>query len=322
MPFVLRRTKQQVLKDLPPKIITDIYCDLTPLQRSLYEDFASTPAAASAASALRTAAATGGDDGSSGGGGAVTHVFQALAYLRKLCSHPLLVLDWNVDEHREAASAQLGARSLADAQSALSRAEAAPKLLALRDLLVQCGLVADPTGSDNAGAGGSSSGGSGGIGGAAAAAVVDDGGLGLDDGGHRLLVFAQLKATLDHVEGLLTPLGVRFIGGLRVGAGVGGEGMRLWMGMERGERGRCTKMISSAAPQRDNPKSQLTTHHDNTPMTGHLPPPGWQRGCIRALLGGAALQLRPDHPGAAAHDACGGAGAQPDERRHGRVHGA
>jgi len=32
MPFVLRRTKQQVLHDLPPKIITDIVCDLTPFQ--------------------------------------------------------------------------------------------------------------------------------------------------------------------------------------------------------------------------------------------------------------------------------------------------
>ncbi len=32
MPFVLRRTKAQVLQDLPPKIIQDIYCDMSPLQ--------------------------------------------------------------------------------------------------------------------------------------------------------------------------------------------------------------------------------------------------------------------------------------------------
>lgn len=42
MPFVLRRTKEQVLSDLPPKIITDIFCDLSPLQRRLYTDFTKT----------------------------------------------------------------------------------------------------------------------------------------------------------------------------------------------------------------------------------------------------------------------------------------
>ena len=37
-PFILRRTKDTVLKDLPPKILQDIYCDLSPLQATLYED--------------------------------------------------------------------------------------------------------------------------------------------------------------------------------------------------------------------------------------------------------------------------------------------
>ena len=36
---MLRRTKEQVLADLPPKIITDRYCELSPLQALLYEDF-------------------------------------------------------------------------------------------------------------------------------------------------------------------------------------------------------------------------------------------------------------------------------------------
>lgn len=39
MPFLLRRTKDEVLADLPPKIIQDRYCDLSPLQLQLYEDF-------------------------------------------------------------------------------------------------------------------------------------------------------------------------------------------------------------------------------------------------------------------------------------------
>jgi non-specific serine/threonine protein kinase len=36
-PFVLRRTKEEVLKDLPPKIETNIYLDLTADQKTLYE---------------------------------------------------------------------------------------------------------------------------------------------------------------------------------------------------------------------------------------------------------------------------------------------
>jgi TATA-binding protein-associated factor len=35
LPFVLRRLKQDVLKDLPPKIVADHYCDLSPLQVGL-----------------------------------------------------------------------------------------------------------------------------------------------------------------------------------------------------------------------------------------------------------------------------------------------
>jgi TATA-binding protein-associated factor len=39
MPFLLRRTKDDVLADLPPKIIQDRYCDLSPVQLLLYEKF-------------------------------------------------------------------------------------------------------------------------------------------------------------------------------------------------------------------------------------------------------------------------------------------
>lgn len=39
MPFLLRRTKDEVLSDLPEKIIQDRYCDLSPMQLKLYEQF-------------------------------------------------------------------------------------------------------------------------------------------------------------------------------------------------------------------------------------------------------------------------------------------
>jgi TATA-binding protein-associated factor len=38
LPFIMRRMKEDVLKDLPPKIIQDHYCDLSPLQQQLYEE--------------------------------------------------------------------------------------------------------------------------------------------------------------------------------------------------------------------------------------------------------------------------------------------
>jgi TATA-binding protein-associated factor len=41
MPFILRRTKAQVLQDLPPKIVTDVLCKMSSIQQRLYEDFAS-----------------------------------------------------------------------------------------------------------------------------------------------------------------------------------------------------------------------------------------------------------------------------------------
>jgi SNF2 family DNA or RNA helicase len=44
LPFLLRRLKEDVLHDLPPKITQDYYCELSPVQEQLYEDFARTKA--------------------------------------------------------------------------------------------------------------------------------------------------------------------------------------------------------------------------------------------------------------------------------------
>jgi len=82
LPFLLRRLKEDVLADLPPKVTQDYYCDLSPIQVTLYEDFARTRAAAS----LRTVASSGDDPSRH------THIFQALQYLRKVVNHPKLVL--------------------------------------------------------------------------------------------------------------------------------------------------------------------------------------------------------------------------------------
>ena len=75
MPFVLRRTKDQVLKDLPPKIIQDVYVELSALQRQLYENFGRTSASQQAASAVS------GDISAESAASKAPHVFQVSADL-------------------------------------------------------------------------------------------------------------------------------------------------------------------------------------------------------------------------------------------------
>jgi len=67
---------------------------------------------------------------------------QALQYLRRLCSHPLLVLDRRLPQHAAAVAAATGVPAAGDDPAAWPRAEAAlrelrhaPKLAALRELL-------------------------------------------------------------------------------------------------------------------------------------------------------------------------------------------
>ena len=41
LPFLLRRVKEDVLQELPPKIVQDHYCELSWLQARLYDTFSS-----------------------------------------------------------------------------------------------------------------------------------------------------------------------------------------------------------------------------------------------------------------------------------------
>jgi TATA-binding protein-associated factor len=165
MPFVMRRTKDEVLKDLPPKIIQDVYVDLSPMQKRLYDAFEGSAAKTDVEAAVKGA----GGGGAEGGGGAA-HVFQALQYLRKLCSHPRLVTQ--PDGKSKSKSAGLGARG-AESYS--------PKFRALKQILLDCGVGVDkvvtdpdPDGEFRTAAGGGA--------------------------GHRVLIFSQLKSVLDLVE--------------------------------------------------------------------------------------------------------------------------
>ena len=125
LPFLLRRLKEEVLDDLPPKILQNYYCDLSDLQKKLFDDFAKKE--------RKTLADKAGSESKE----AKQHIFQALQYMRKLCNSPSLVVK---EDHKQYAAIQ---SSLARQNSNLRDVAHAPKLTALRDLLVDCGIGTD-----------------------------------------------------------------------------------------------------------------------------------------------------------------------------------
>lgn len=123
LPFILRRMKEQVLHDLPPKIIQDYYCDLSELQISLYDQFGKSQSLDTVKNEIVDEAPEKEVAKSSGKG---KHVFQALQYVRKLCNHPLLVLNPVHPKYGEVT------RKLKASGSSLHDIEHAPKLGALK----------------------------------------------------------------------------------------------------------------------------------------------------------------------------------------------
>ena len=87
MPFVLRRLKEEVLKDLPPKVIQDYLCIMTPIQLKLYEAFSKTSEGQEALNmALGQSSASSSDSKGLRGG------FRSIKYFLAVCNHPSLVL--------------------------------------------------------------------------------------------------------------------------------------------------------------------------------------------------------------------------------------
>ncbi len=75
-PFVLRRTKAQVLTELPPKIVDKRFCELTGEQRTLYRRVLE-----ARAKPLRAKLRAGESV-------SYVHIFAALNYLKQICNHP------------------------------------------------------------------------------------------------------------------------------------------------------------------------------------------------------------------------------------------
>ncbi len=86
-PFVLRRTKEDVAKELPERTEAVIECELSPLQRRLYRGIAE--------AARRDVLAKLDDEGTES---ATVHVLAALTRLRQVCAHPGLLVPEYLDE--------------------------------------------------------------------------------------------------------------------------------------------------------------------------------------------------------------------------------
>ena len=161
LPFMLRRLKEDVLSDLPPKIIQDYYCELSDLQKQLYEDFAKKQKAFVQKDIESTVDIENKQ-----------HIFQALQYMRKLCNHPSLVLSPNHPQMRQVQE------YLNQTNMDLHDIANAPKLEALRTLLFECGIGEDSTDKKLSSYMTSQN-------------VISQ---------HRALIFCQLKDMLDMVE--------------------------------------------------------------------------------------------------------------------------
>ncbi|KAL8521551.1 hypothetical protein ACS0TY_011900 [Phlomoides rotata] len=165
MPFLLRRTKDEVLSDLPEKIIQDRYCDLSPVQLKLYEQFSGSHVRQEISSVVKQNEDAGGAPKAS------SHVFQALQYLLKLCSHPLLVLGERIPDSLVPMLSELVPAN-SDISSELHKIHHSPKLVALQEIMEECGIGVDASSSEGT----------------------------ITVGQHRVLIFAQHKALLDTIE--------------------------------------------------------------------------------------------------------------------------
>jgi superfamily II DNA or RNA helicase len=124
-PFKLRRLKSQVLTDLPPKIEDERHAALTPHQAVLYREI------------LARARSSGLFDTLSDPTRRLdfTHVFAVISRLKRVCDHPLLVLEGKGGRHLTSGKFDLFKEVLAEALDAGEKVVVFSQYLEMLDLI-------------------------------------------------------------------------------------------------------------------------------------------------------------------------------------------
>lgn len=133
-PFILRRTKENVMKELPPKIIQDYNCGLTPCQAYLHEILEKLFPYTEGMKAI---------DIKSNDSSVNKNVIENLLAHRRLCNHPDFILDDKKIMGRilSEIDKKVFENKIEETIKGLEIYEKSGKLLSLLSLLEECGLV-------------------------------------------------------------------------------------------------------------------------------------------------------------------------------------
>ena len=140
LPFMLRRLKDDVLDDLPPKSIISYPCliESNSLQLRLYKAYVQRCLSESFAEDTKEAPLVEEDEEEK-----PRHIFQILHNLKKLCNHPALLL------HPKYSKPNVDSDFWKDncpATSVLESLEISTKFLALKEILLECGIITNVPG--------------------------------------------------------------------------------------------------------------------------------------------------------------------------------
>lgn len=148
LPFVLRREKSQVIKELPPKIITDVPCILSKQQVAMYQQTLKRSGMKEALDMVNSSLVSNEDQLSDAASSPQLgrDVLTSLLQLRLICTHPLL---HSIFSSKNCNSSKSILTSH-DISSSFTRLDCSGKLSVLNDLLRHAG-IAEPeiTAADN-----------------------------------------------------------------------------------------------------------------------------------------------------------------------------
>ncbi|OON14446.1 protein, SNF2 family [Opisthorchis viverrini] len=137
LPFMLRRLKEDVMADLPPKIIQDFACEMTSVQWQLYEAFTKSTEGQRLIRSVGNVIQSETDRPATVTTGDSRYGFQALRYLQAICNHPCLALKRG---HPALSEVERTIQIEFGSNIALNSVQLSGKLLGLCRLLTDCGF--------------------------------------------------------------------------------------------------------------------------------------------------------------------------------------